>query len=113
MDITTNWHHRELVAFHDVPEKVRNDQFDYVEPAEYYSNRFFCYRGWWYDAYEFEATSSVPFHYGELADKGWHGVQSDSVWSGIAIRYVSTGIGYSGDMNYDWETVIVASLYWG
>lgn len=89
MKITTNNQPRELVAFEDLPESER-ENFDYVAGKGRFVPRFFCYRGAWYDVGEFVRA--------EIAS--WDGVQSDTYFSGVLIRYVD-----------DCERVIVGRYY--
>lgn len=115
MDITTNWHARELLAGYEIPEKVWNENFAYLgewveSNEETMDKRFFTYRGSWYSTDQFTALRHSYWGNpdGELTKAGWDAVQSDSVWSGIAIRYAK-----QWDGTPDWESVIVASFYWG
>lgn len=109
LTVITNNHEYELFAIDQIPMRVVFDQFDYVledkkdiNTANDHSNRFFKYRGWWYDTnefvrIEFERTNSfttVVEPESPLAK--WQGVQSDSYFSGIVIRYTE-----------DFEAVIV------
>ena len=100
LTIITNNHEYELRAIDQIPMRVVFDQFDYVlddpkdiNSAHDYSQRFFKYRGWWYDVsefvrIEFERTNSFT----TVVDKDsplarWDGVQSDSYFSGIVVKY--------------------------
>jgi len=86
MEITTNNQPRELVAFEDLPESECED----FAGRDRFFPRFFCYRGAWYDVGEFVRA--------EIAS--WDGVQSDTYFSGVLIRYVD-----------DCERVIVGRYY--
>lgn len=98
--IITNNHEYELHAIDQIPMRVVFDQFDYVledikdiNTSNDYSPRFFKYRGTWYDVHEFvriefERTNSFT----TVVDKDsplarWDGVQSDSYFSGIVVKY--------------------------
>ena len=82
LDIISNHQPRELLAFYELPEPIRQTEFDYVtDEMEQHTPRVFQYRDWWYDSHEFMACSGIP----ELSD--WHGYQSDSFFSGVVIRY--------------------------
>lgn len=101
--ITTNNNRRELLAAYELPPGVLESEFSYVIPdksddAEMdYSNRFFKFRGSWYDTHEFETTST----YTSPEFRKWDGVQTQSVWDAIVIRYVD---------NY--EFVVVGHATW-
>jgi hypothetical protein len=91
LTVITNGHWYELLTMADCIGKRGFDvsDFDYIEDDEKYNPRLFKYRGCFYDTHEFEAhdpTKSAPNH---LATRltGWHGFQSDSYFSGVAIRY--------------------------
>ena len=101
MQIITNNHVRPLVAAYKLPGDVRWDEFDYITEEEIFDNRFFQYRGFWYDSHEFVATGE------ELKALGLDGIQADSVWSGIAVKFSDTKGHYIED------GIVVASLYWG
>jgi hypothetical protein len=84
MIITTNNRPRPLACLADLPAKVQAD-FDYVkEGAEYYPS-FVQYKGEWYDVYD---SQSITRELGFDQFKGWHGIQSDSFFSGILFRLV-------------------------
>ena len=91
--IVTNNVPREIVAFYELPDTARED-FDYVTGEDQYSPRFVRYLGEWYDVNEFSvAPVTAPFN-------KWHGVQSDSFFSGVLIRY-----------SEDFETVVVGRYF--
>lgn len=83
MTITTNNIPRQLVCFHDLPEKVQ-PEFDYIEGEDRLNLRCFEYKGEWYDSHEFIACESGS----EFRQLGWHGVQSDTHFSGILVKYM-------------------------
>lgn len=92
IEITTNNHWKELIAKWELPTEVAAD-FDYVD--ENSGNRFFQYRGVWYDANEFtfiisSADSIHGLGHRVEADSplaSWHGISTDSFYSGVVIRY--------------------------
>lgn len=96
--VITNNHAYELHAYYTLPTKVR-EQFDYLadNEDEQYSDRFFNYRGYWYDANEFSVNTDTTLPY--------DGVQSESYWSGTAIKYIKGDYG-------DISSVKVARLSW-
>jgi hypothetical protein len=90
---------RELVAGYELPEGVHAEWFDYVpaESDDFFSTRFFEYRGSWYDTREFEHVRDG----GIAKDLGFHGMQGESYFSAVLIRYTE-----------DYESVIVGYLHW-
>lgn len=109
--IVTNNHERDLVAWHMLPANERAD-FDYIfdtppaedldiacYPDEAYSERFFQYRGSWYDYHEFQPTSE------SLAADGWDAVQPQSYFDAIAVRYFDRD-------GRQLDGVVVAHIHW-
>ena len=90
MTVITNNHVRPLVTYWAVPEKERH-WFDYVEEDERWSDRFFSYRGRWYDVGDFPRVEPG----GDLAAAGWHGADADSFWTGMVVRLVDADDGPS------------------
>ena len=86
VEVKTNNQVRELMDFHELPEKVREEEFDYVNEEEGFA-RFFKYKGQYYDAHEFMVINHDREALPE-AFKGWGGYQSDSAFSGILIKFV-------------------------
>jgi|JI9StandDraft_2_1071091.scaffolds.fasta_scaffold33484_3 hypothetical protein len=98
--ITTNNVPRDLLNGWDLTEQERAD-LDYIAPVDDLekwsecSQRFFRYRGQIYDVNEFVAIvpkggkSSGSFAHYDHSDSfaGWDGIQTDSFFSGIVIRY--------------------------
>jgi hypothetical protein len=100
LTITTNNVPRDLLSGWDLTERERKE-LDYVAPvddSEAWGNevdRFFRYRGQIYDTHEFVrivppgGIDPNPYvfrdHAGELSK--WDGIQTDSYFSGIVIRY--------------------------
>jgi hypothetical protein len=87
LTIRTNGHRRELVSFEEAGSP---DDFDYIAGEDRYSPRLFSYRGAWYDLNEFDPVgrSGAPNHMANQLP-GWDAFQSDSFFSGIAVRILS------------------------
>ena len=85
MNVITNNKPRALLTWTELPEGIGESEFDYVDDADRYEPRFFKYRGAWYDAFEFEYISDQPC-YAPFRGK-WDGVQTDSFFSGIVLRW--------------------------
>lgn len=83
LQIKTNNHWRKFVTRWDVPEKILNDQFDYLDTENI--DGFFCYRGHWYHLSEFMRIDQTS----PLRD--WHGCASDSFYSGVLIKLSPDG----------------------
>ena len=113
MKITSNYRVHELKSLSELPESER-EFFDYVNDNS--ERRFFRAYGSWYDASEFTYiaqpnTRTEPFYTGLVAPEGspltkWQGVQTQSVWDAIVIRYPDDGYGP------DTEYVIVGHATW-
>jgi hypothetical protein len=95
MQIITNNQPRPMACFADLPAKVQAD-FDYVLLADHYSPRFVQYKGWWYDVYD---SQSITRELGFSQFAGWHGIVSDSFFSGVLFKLC------------DDDTVIVGRYY--
>ncbi len=97
-EIITNGQPRNLIALCDLAPAEAAD-FDYIKGEDVYSPRLFRYKGAVYDSNEFTAPSrEVPPERPFLA--AWDGVQADTYFSGILIRYVD-----------DFERVIVGRYF--
>lgn len=91
---------RDLVMWHDVPEDERH-WFDYVTSDEDRGTfRFFCFRGSWYDANEFEVA---PARFKRL---GFDGIQTSSYFDAVILRYFDRD-GYAYD-----DQVVVGYVFW-
>jgi hypothetical protein len=87
--IITNNIPRDLITWHELSMKERED-FDYIESGDdCFEYRFFRYKGNVYDVYEFISGM-----------KGWDACASDTFFSGTCIRMV-----------YDEDKVIVGRYY--
>lgn len=89
MKITTNNIPRDLLeAWELTPTEIR--EFDYLDWEAINrgeaSAQFFRYRGSTYDLGEFEWTGHAG--YPKLI-QDWHGIQTDSYFSGIVIKYLA------------------------
>ena len=82
MQITTNNVPRNLIYGYELPEYVKKD-FDYLENIN--DSEFFQYRGQYYDIGEFMTCANIEQFI------GWHAYSSDSFFSGILIKFVSSG----------------------
>ena len=71
----------------DMPQSVLRNQFDYLDDAEG-RDGFFQYNGHWYLLDDFMRTEGL------MAKLGWHGVVSDTYFSGVLIALVDDGMGY-------------------
>ena len=103
--VTSNGHWRELVALCEMPQDAA-DEFDYVDEDEHCRRmpRFFVYRGVWYDSYEFVITDG----YFDSVVASWDGIQTDSFFSGIVIRFA----GEANDFDLEpWVWVQVGRVY--
>ena len=91
--VTTNGHARELLAYAELTDKERAD-FDYITEDESWDYRFARYRGSVIDVSDMQAITVSPasLSFGvnvapESPLAAWHGLASDSYWSGIVVRY--------------------------
>jgi hypothetical protein len=86
VEITTNNVPRDIIDGYFLTADERKE-FDYVDwdAIEKGEDSFsaFRYKGQLYDLGEFERVTEG----GDFANKGWHGFQSDSYFSGIAVKY--------------------------
>ena len=82
MQIITNNKPRPMLALADLPIKAQAD-FDYVLLSDSYSPRFVQYKNEWYDVYD---SQNIGRELGFDQFKGWHGIVSDSFFSGVLFR---------------------------
>lgn len=107
--ISTNWHPRKLYMAAELPTAlIQREEWSFRGNYDaLYELRFFKYRNAWYDIQDFPAYShpfnSVPE---DIHTAGWDGFQSDSMGTGIAVRYPRKEDDYEGPQ-YDYENVIV------
>ena len=84
MKVITNNVPRPLVWWAELPAEVQADFAHYLDEYEKMSGRFVQYKGVWYDTYDCEAAAL----YQNPLIKQWHGVQSDSYFSGVLFKFV-------------------------
>lgn len=100
--VTTNNHPRELRSLAELPSKDA-EWFDYMEGEDAYSPRLVRYCGSWYDVSDSEALHDKP-EFGArhgLRAAGWHGITTESYFSGVLFRYADERC----------ETVVVGRYY--
>ena len=92
--VITNNHPRDLVSAIDTNEKLEaklRKEFDYITDEDWYEecfDRFFCYKGQWYDVQDFEWLPSMwGINAGSLRNQGWQGVLHNAFYSGIVVKY--------------------------
>jgi len=101
MEIITNNQNRPFLYGYEIPEAVLNSDFDWLENDEK-TDGFIKYRGRFYHVSEFMAIipagsdiSPSRGHYDhENSLKDWHGIHTDSAFSGVLIRASSDGESY-------------------
>ena len=86
----TNHKPRFLSSFVELTEAQRED-FTYLDEEEYYSPRFFQFRGSFYDTNEFTRSDMAEYD----------GIQTCSYFDAVAIKYTE-----------DMESVVVTYLHW-
>ena len=84
MEIITNNKPRPMLSLWELPEDVQKD-FDYVLPDDG-SCRFVKYKGAWLDCFDMQSISREQ---GFDQFKGWHGIASDTFFSGVLVRFVN------------------------
>lgn len=87
---------RDFVYGYDVPEKVRREDFDWVDDAEG-SDHFFKYHDTWYHLSQFTRTAGggaagagIP----TLEAAGWQGIHEESISTGVVIKVSDNGEQY-------------------
>lgn len=101
LTITSNYHDRDVIYWHDLTEEERNN-LDYVIESGREWWQGFRYMGSVYDLGEFEIAPH------ELKSRGWDGWQTDSCFSGIAVRYFDE----EGNETISEGCVKVARVHW-
>ena len=91
--VITNNQPRDIIYGFELTEK-ESAEFDYYSSDELNSASFFRYRGQVYDMGQFMRTS------GELSAQGWHGIATDTYFSGTVVR-----------IDPDGESVTVGRVY--
>jgi len=104
--VFTNNREREVKNYYDLPEKVRTDQFYYINAQKAAEGEegteFVKYRGNWYDLEDNEGRWTGPGN--------WDGYYSNSFFSGVVFRYPREE-GYPGALISDY--VIMGQYYVG
>lgn len=95
MDIITNNVPRDIIYGYELSSKELAE-FDYYTADELGDASFFRYRGHVYDLGEFMYWDNPA----SPTRDNWDGFQSDSYFSGVAVRYVN-----------NFEQVVVATVY--
>ena len=88
MKIKTNNTERSFLYAWDVPKKVLQGQFDYLENPD--EHTFLKYKGHWYELGDFMRVPEGS----TLHEKGYNGYHSDSFSSGVAIKLNEDGETY-------------------
>jgi hypothetical protein len=102
--VVTNNHPRDLLSSHELDDKIRAKYFDYIEDGEWFEecyNRFFQYKGWWYDINEFQQIPALMLKH----MKWWDGYSPDTFFSGILVKYAGF------DRGFDRDLIIVGRYY--
>jgi hypothetical protein len=73
-----------------------------VDDDTHYDNRFFEYRGSWYDSQEFEAASH------DIKRMGFDGIQTSSYFDAVILQYFDR----DGNPYDDYNSVVVAHIHW-
>lgn len=117
--VTTNHVPRDLIDAWELTEAERAE-FDYLDWDAIEDGRdsaeFFRYRGQLYALHEFSSDWGITRGTGlpHWLDR-WHGHMSDSFFSGMVIRFPvdqDNPVSYrSGDVNYDYERIVVGTFY--
>ena len=100
MNICTNNVPRETVCYWDISAKYQ-EWFDYLTEDEKWDCRLFKYRGEYYDYYQFDYVNPEHPAYRALYALGWNGVQSQSAFDAVVIKYCA-----------DDGTIIVGHATW-
>ena len=113
--VKTNNTKRDVLQWHDLTDKEK-EEFDYIDTEEkQYSAEFFRYRGSCYDISEFQRITApgaclngwaYVAHDNEDGTQSplrkWDAIQTDSYFSGIVFRYVP---------DTDCEQIVVGRVY--
>lgn len=77
--VKTNGHYRFTLDSHEVPQKILDSEFDYLDSPD--DTTFFKYKGQYYDLGEAMVTS--------IGD--WHGIYTQSAFHAIVIKLDDCG----------------------
>jgi hypothetical protein len=103
MEISSTGEQLDLISFAQLPDDARPD-FDYITGGEeVWANRMFHFRGQWYDVNDFDALrrASAPRDANPrvhvVADDSallaWDGIQTDSAFSAVVVKYLGEDCG--------------------
>jgi len=81
MEIKTNNQPRLIRDWYEIPESIRESEFDYLDDSEAMGRDFIEYKGQWYDLHDVLMAPE------SLQAMGWHGLIPDSAFSGVAFKY--------------------------
>ena len=99
--VNTNHQPRDLFAASELtPAALATHGLDYIEGDDMFTPRLFRYKGHIYDVSEFMAFRSPWADPSNPLAKDWDGIQSDSFFSAIVIKYAN-----------DYESVIVGTYF--
>ena len=84
MQIITNNKPRPMLALYELPPQAQKD-FNYILPDDI-SCRFVKYMGAWLDCFDMQVISREQ---GFSQFSGWHGIASDTFFSGVLVRFVN------------------------
>ena len=93
--VTTNGHARNIICWWDLSDKERAELKYVTEDAQDWWQGF-RYKGWVYNLGEFTSLSAMGCP--KSLKKDWHGIKTETFFSGIVVRYAN-----------DYESVIVGS----
>ena len=82
--VRTNNHWNDFKYYYEVPQKVLDDQFDWMENPDEYT--FLKYKNFWYSLSDFVRWENPDFDY--------DGILPDSFFSGIVIKLSPDGEQY-------------------
>jgi hypothetical protein len=83
--IKTNNVPHDILNWYDLTPKEQKE-FDYIQEEDRDGSQFVRYRKWVYDLHDVERINDYAQH--EPLFKKWHGIISDSFFSGVVFRYV-------------------------
>lgn len=97
---------RELRSLAELDRAIAEENFAYVEASadnpEAYRPRFFQFRGSWYDVNDGFNRVTDPIY------SGWDGIQSQSYFDAVLIRYPFEWDG----ITVDYDSVVVGYTHW-
>lgn len=90
IEIKTNNQTRATVNYRDLPEKHQKEWIDLGLTEEMRDSADFVL----YKDRAYPVTEIVRINAGELKDLGWHGVASDTYWSGVCFKFIEDDTDY-------------------